>query len=243
MARGKHPVVTAFNFSKRIKRAKSPLFIENNAPVTASIVYSFIETSSLVNSSPNFTIAAAAIGTASATRRVLILLVGAIAAGRNIVSATIGGITCAIHYQVEENTNGAWSAAISAIVPTGTTAAVTIVMSDTLFSAPIYVVYTIDDSTIGKAIVTATNLIATNGFALSTSYAAIAKSLTIVGLGWVNGSDKSPATLDNYTAVSPNFGASSVYSRNPEPATLNNTALINWSTVATTAAMVESSMV
>jgi hypothetical protein len=91
-------------------------------------------TTAFVSSSglTTYTFTSVAIGAASATRRVIILAVGSHSTitGRALVSATIGGVSAAIDVQRTQGlTFSKVSAIISATVPTGTTATVTLTFS------------------------------------------------------------------------------------------------------------------
>lgn len=87
----------------------------------------------------------ASIGTASADR----LVVGVIAhkrssaPGRSVSSATIGGVSATIHEQRGADGNAIGLAIISAVVPTGTTATVSVTLSGAVTDGPDIEVYTI----------------------------------------------------------------------------------------------------
>ena len=232
MLKGFYPNQSPSNKRRRLQTRQS---VQTKSSSVASITYAYIGNGTLTNASPNFTITAAGIGTASATRRVLILMGGVLGGGLSITSATIGGIAAAVHYQVTEANNG-WSASISAIVPTGTTADVTVVMNGSIFFTPQYHIYTVDNATISAPYATATNFNAVNSLSLSVPYTTVAGSLNIIGIGWASSATKSPIALPAYTGdnLSPII---SVLSLNGTPVAGTVTDTVTWSTLLTTAAI------
>ena len=232
MLKGFYPNQSPSNKRRRLQTRQS---VQTKSSSAASVTYAYIGNGTLTNASPNFTITAAGIGTASATRRVLILMGGVLGGGLSITSATIGGIAAAVHYQVTEANNG-WSASISAIVPTGTTADVTVVMNGSIFFTPQYHIYTVDNATISAPYATATNFNAVNSLSLSVPYTTVAGSLNIIGIGWASSATKSPIALPAYTGdnLSPII---SVLSLNGTPVAGTVTDTVTWSTLLTTAAI------
>lgn len=107
----------------------------------------------------------ASIGTASATRRVVVIASLGGGVNASYSSATIGGIFCTSI--LNRLYSGNWIGIFYADVPTGTTANIVINMNTTIFNGGTAEVFTVDNSTIGavtvaSSIVTSATTIAQN---------------------------------------------------------------------------------
>lgn len=88
----------------------------------------------------------AAIGAASSSRRVLVVVFHNNLTSRTVASATIGGVAATVHKGSVDN-GGSWDVfVISAVVPTGTTADIVMTMSGSLFSGMYFHVFTFDNN-------------------------------------------------------------------------------------------------
>jgi hypothetical protein len=127
-------------------------------------------------------------------------MVGTMAAGRNVSSATIGGVSATIHASTTGNDQ--IRAAFSAIVPTGTTADIVINMSDSVFNDVRLAVYSVDDNDLEDG--SSPNVGGTLGSSsdsVTVNYTAFAGGSTLLYGSWNNGnSAKTPVT------TSPTFG-------------------------------------
>lgn len=84
-----------------------------------------------VTSQATYTLTDVDIGAADPTRRVIAGVTAGILSARTISSATIGGVTAAIHAELNDANADDYAGFISALVPTGTTATFAITMSST----------------------------------------------------------------------------------------------------------------
>lgn len=145
-------------------------------------------------SSPVFTASGFSIGTAYSTRRIVVVMSGTMAAGRNVSSATIGGVSATIH--MSATGNNFIRAAFSAIVTSGTTADIVITMSDSVFNDVRIAVYSVDDNDLTDG--DNPNIGGTLGSSdtsVTVNYTAFENGPVLLFGGWENGSSaKTPVT-------------------------------------------------
>jgi hypothetical protein len=137
-----------------------------------------------------------AIGTASSNRRVICFIAGGTAGGRPIVSGVIGGVDDDAFGS--GSGNGCITGYVSAVVPTGTTADISVTLSNDDFFTVDFLVYTVenDEFDISEA-VTATDTSASST-ELTFDYTAAAGATTAIVMGSTNGGGK--GSIDSPTS-------------------------------------------
>lgn len=113
-------------------------------PVPASagaaiVVASYESTATSTADATNYTHSGVAIGTASAGRRVVVMVTSTYNSAIGYASATIGGVSATIHFNYANTTDQHEVGFISAVVPTGTTADVVVNGSGSKFRQSIAV--------------------------------------------------------------------------------------------------------
>lgn len=158
----------------------------------------FIATASLVQSSGVYTATAANIGTASATRKVIVVASGS--GFRTTSSATIAGVAATIH--VETVANNAWTAIYSANVSTGTTGDIVLTMSGSLTANQTCAVYTADTSAMISETPAVDTGTVSGGTSVTVNAAETEGGFAVGGTGFTNGASKTAITVtgtDTYT--------------------------------------------
>jgi len=179
------------------------------------------------------TATAANIGTAAASRRVVVSLIGE--STSRIASATIGGVAVIIHTTEEFSSGGA--SVFSAIVPTGTTGDIVATMAGTVFGAPIFVVYTIDNAAVlnGDAPNVSTNVFK-DALSVTIDYASYATASSLLSVGFLSG-NRTPYTNNKSFVQNSALDKRFVGSLNGDIAG-NTSITLSWATASQGAAAV-----
>lgn len=186
----------------------------------------FIETGTLTSAASTLTKVAANLGTASATRRVIVTVAGQIPSGRTVSSATIDGIAATTHVDLRQ-TNNSWCAIISASVPSDATGTIVITLSAAIFNDAIYAVYVTDDSQLNSTTPTTGSATASATTSVAPTVSGTAGGILVGVTAWANGSAKSPITVSGYTQ-DVNTADMQGFSLKPIVSTGTNTATTTW---------------
>lgn len=124
---------TAYNTKHKVRDAAGNVSTGSTVVVTTLPAFSYAQTAHAVDATDNttYTFSGVAIGAAQSDRKVIVAVDWRAAAAVTLSSATIGGIAATIDFQGNVATSTG-IAFISAIVPTGTTAAIVLNFSGTV---------------------------------------------------------------------------------------------------------------
>jgi hypothetical protein len=236
--------------SAQCSRMGGGVLVCDRAPAPSGPALTFIGNGTIAQSNASTITSAATvnIGTASATRRVIVVFFlgninnggGAAITGVPTIDGGAGGgpQNATVHYDVQDSATGTWTACISAIVATGTTGTTIAITTNSggIFGTAFYGVYTTDNS----QLVSGTPVTNTNSTASATTLAAsVSVSPTaggfLIGTG-VLAANGNPLAASGYTVDA--FGGNSqlIFFSKSGLSTGTNTATLTW-TGATGAAM------
>lgn len=166
------------------------------------------------------------IGDPFPTRRVILMALSGGHSGRTQVSQTIGGIAADLHFEVSGPSNE-WACFISAIVPEGTTADISMTASSTLFGGGDGYIYVVDDRALRSRTPSTASASTAGGTSLAPSLAVKAGGIIIGGTRWGNGTGKTPISPTGFRSDY-NTSAQQAFSYSQYPDEITITPTTSW---------------